>query len=163
MRRAWLFWLSCLFVFGLDRATKEWAERSLPYHESVPGVEGLVQWTLLHNPGAAGGLLHGYVELLIAISTLAVLMIVWYAYKGPHDRNLCVLLGLGLMCGGTLGNLFDRIFFQYVIDFIDPIGGTFVYNIADKGIRWGMYLSLAGFVLAELRKLIEQRRKNMAS
>lgn len=162
MRKAWLFWLSCLFVFGLDRATKIWAESSLQLHESVPAILGAVQWTLMHNPGAAGGILQGYIELLIAISTLAVLMIVWYVYKGPHDRNLCLLLGLGFMCGGTLGNLFDRIFFQYVIDFIDPIGGNVVYNIADKGIRWGMYLTLAGFAVAELRRFVE-RRKNVIS
>ncbi|PWK11590.1 signal peptidase II [Tumebacillus permanentifrigoris] len=145
MERNYLFfWLSACLVFAVDRLTKVWAERNLQLGDSVTGIDGWYQWTLYHNPGAAGGIWSGHSGWLALISILAVLGILWFIYRGPHDRNLLLLLGLGLMFGGALGNLYDRVLYAYVIDFIDPVGKTYVYNLADKGIRWGLYLSIIG-------------------
>ncbi|KEO83215.1 signal peptidase II [Tumebacillus flagellatus] len=138
------FWLTASLVFGLDRLTKIWAESTLTLGNSVVGLDGWYHWTLYHNPGAAGGLWSGHADWLALISILAGLAILWFIYRGPHDRNIWLLLGLGLMFGGALGNLYDRLFYQYVIDFIDPVGANYIYNLADKGIRWGLYLAVLG-------------------
>ncbi|HEU4965728.1 MAG TPA: signal peptidase II [Bacilli bacterium] len=156
-----LFWLVTCIVFGLDRSTKVWAESHLSLGESVVGIPGWFEWSLYHNPGAAGGLFSGYVGVLILISLAAVVGILLYVYKGAHDRNLCLLTGLGLLLGGALGNLYDRIVYHHVIDFINPIDATYIYNIADKGIRWGLYLSLIGLWLA--RRRVAKHNQNMVS
>jgi signal peptidase II len=160
-RKYLLFWLTACLVFALDRITKIWAETSLFLGDSVPGIPGWYEWTLYHNHGAAGGLLHGQVELLVFISVLALTLILWYLYKGNPNANWWIILGLGLMTGGALGNLFDRVFYHYVIDFINPVGRPYIYNIADKGIRWGLYLSLFG--LWRTRKLVVNDNQNVVS
>jgi signal peptidase II len=148
-------------VFALDRVTKIWAESRLYLGDHVAGIPGWYDWTLYHNPGAAGGLLHGHIELLVLISVLAIASILWYLYKGKPNANWWMILGLGLMTGGALGNLFDRVFYQYVIDFISPVDRTYIYNIADKGIRWGLYLSLFG--LWRSRKRVVKNNQNVVS
>lgn len=156
-----LFWLVACIVFGLDRITKVWAETRLTLGRSVPGIEGWYEWTLYYNPGAAGGIFSGYVELLILISLAAAAGIILYVYKGAHDANLWLMLGLGLMLGGTAGNLFDRVMYHHVIDFINPVGETYIYNIADKAIRWGLYVSLVGLWLA--RRKVAKHNQNVVS
>ncbi|ASS75899.1 signal peptidase II [Tumebacillus algifaecis] len=147
-----VFWLSASFVFAFDRVTKVWAERTLTLGEKVPGIDGWYEWSLFYNPGAAGGIFSGHLEFLITVSALAVIALVGFMVKGRHDRNLWLQIGLGLMLGGALGNLFDRVFYQHVIDFINPIGESHIFNIADKGIHWGLYLCLLGLWLSR-RKL----------
>ncbi|TCP52893.1 signal peptidase II [Tumebacillus sp. BK434] len=155
------FWLSACFVFGLDRITKVWAERSLVPGEKVPGIAGWYDWSLYYNPGAAGGIFSGHTEFLITVSALAVLALVWYMKKGGHDGNLWLQVGLGLMLGGALGNLFDRVFYHHVIDFINPIGESYIFNIADKGIRYGLYLGLVGLIVSR-RNLKRAAKKHAA-
>lgn len=147
----WFFWLSAVFVFGFDRLTKIWAQSALTLGDSVVGVKGWYDWTLFHNDGAAGGIWSGHTDWLALISIMAGVAILWFIYKGPHDRNRWLLLGLGLLFGGALGNLYDRLFYHYVIDFIDPVGANYIYNLADKGIRWGLYVSILGLWLSGKR------------
>lgn len=157
-----VFWLSACFVFGLDRVTKVWAERTLALGEKVTGIEGWYEWSLYYNPGAAGGIFSGHVEFLITVSALAVFSLVWFMKKGVHDSNAWLQIGLGLMLGGALGNLFDRVFYHHVIDFINPIGESYIFNIADKGIRWGLYLGLVGLWLSR-RNLKRAAKKQVSS
>jgi len=154
-----LFWLAACFVFALDRVTKRWAEHSLRLEESQPGIDGWYQWTLHYNPGAMGGILSGQIGFLILISCLTVAFILWFVHKGPHNRNLWLMIGFGLMIGGALGNLFDRVLYHHVIDFIHPVGETYIYNIADKGIRWGLYLGLFG--LWKSNRRLAKEKQNM--
>jgi len=136
------FWCTASVGFGVDRVTKIWAERTLPLDTPVPGLPGY-EWYLHYNEGAAGGL-DVPLGLLIGIGISAVLLLTWFAWAGRHDRNVWLLSGLGLMLGGTLGNLFDRVLLHAVIDFIHPIHDTVIYNVADKCIWWGLYLAVFG-------------------
>lgn len=154
-----LFWLAASLIFALDRVTKVWAESTLSLGESVPGIRDWYEWTLYHNTGAAGGVLSGHVELLIFISVIAIAGILWFVHRGDHDANVWLLTGLGLMIGGALGNLFDRVCYHYVIDFIDPVSRDYIYNIADKGIRWGLYLGIFGLWRSRRRYIKEERQK----
>lgn len=155
------FWLPVCFVFAIDRITKLWVSHTLRVGESVIGIPHWYRWTLYHNPGAAGGIFSDHLGVLIAIALVAVVGIVWFIYRGPHNANVWLFMGLGLMMGGAVGNLFDRLVFRYVIDFIDPIGGTYIYNLADKGIRYGLYLGLFG--LWRSGRMIAKESKNVVS
>lgn len=138
----WL-WLAVL-VFVLDMATKQWAEAVLIYAQPVP-VMPMLNFTLLYNPGAAFSFLAdqgGWQRwFFIAISIgVSVALVVWLS-KLPRQAVL-LPMALSLVLGGALGNLFDRIVFGHVIDFISVYIGWIDYyfpafNLADSAITLG--------------------------
>lgn len=134
-----------------DQITKAIALARLSDGESVPFIEGVWHWTLHRNPGAAFSLFTNSPIVFTVIAFVISIGIVWYARK-IADRP--TLLALGLILGGALGNLTDRIvrppevFRGHVIDFIDwRVWPTF--NIADALIVSGAILLFAQSVRAE--------------
>ncbi len=85
------------------------------------------------NYGAAFGLLQGYRWLFVIVAVIVVLLI--FKYKNRLDN-----LALGLLLGGTIGNLIDRLLYGYVIDFID-LGFWPSFNLADS------FSVIAAFIL----------------
>ncbi len=117
-------------VLLLDQFTKFLAAR-LNLGESVPLIQNILHLTLVHNRGAGFGILQGQRIFFIAFSlvVLGALIIRWK--KIPEDIKAAI--PLGLIIGGILGNLIDRIYLGYVIDFID-LRVWPVFNIADSAI-----------------------------
>jgi len=122
-------------VFSLDRFTKIAALRALDLGQSIIAIPGALRITLVLNDGAAFGLFKGKSVFFVFISLAVIIAIVAYLIKSrPMDRT--VSIGLGLILGGALGNLADRIVIGRVIDFID-LGIWPVFNIADSCITIG--------------------------
>jgi signal peptidase II len=159
------FWLNLLIpvtiliiVIG-DILTKEWI-RSFP----PDGATILKVWffRIIHitNTGSAFGAFQGYslVLTIIAIVGLFVLsgMGIFIYRKYPRFVNITNRIALGLLLGGDLGNLIDRIRFGgQVTDFIDP--GFFpVFNVADSAITIGVIL----VIYAILREMIRESKVN---
>jgi signal peptidase II len=137
---AWL-WLS-LSVIALDQATKFLAKRFLELFERVE-VLPVLDFTLLHNTGAAFSLLAGaggwqrwfFIGLAVVVSALLLLWI-WRTPRGEK----WLPFALALILGGALGNVIDRIRFGYVVDFIHVHWGASyfpAFNIADSAITIG--------------------------
>lgn len=127
-----------LSVFFLDRLTKSLIQQYLVEGESLPVINGIFHFTYYRNPGAAFNVLAYRTQFFILI-TLAVLAIILFYYnKIPADRPYA-RTALALQFGGAAGNLFDRLFGGYVIDFLDfrvfP-----VFNIADSAIVIGVII-----------------------
>ena len=108
-------------------------------------------FSLVHfqNPGAAFSFLSdqgGWQRyFLIAISLLAVLYIPWLINQ--YKKNILIVIGLLLILGGAIGNLYDRISYGYVIDFIYLHIDKFywpAFNVADSAISLGVLLFLYG-------------------
>jgi signal peptidase II len=108
-------------------------------------------FSLVHfqNPGAAFSFLSdqgGWQRyFLIAISLLAVLYIPWLINQ--YKKNILIVIGLLLILGGAIGNLYDRISYGYVIDFIYLHFAEFywpAFNVADSAISLGVLLFLYG-------------------
>lgn len=122
-------------VFSLDRFTKIAAMKFLHLGESVKVVPGVMNLTLVLNDGAAFGLFKGSAALFAVISLAVIVSIAAYLVRNRSLDGL-VSTGLGLILGGALGNLADRMVFGMVIDFMDfriwP-----VFNIADSCITIG--------------------------
>ncbi|MEU6150299.1 signal peptidase II [Actinosynnema sp. NPDC047251] len=131
-------------VLALDVATKVAAVAELEGREPVELFGGLVYLSFLRNSGAAFGLAEGWTVILALIAFGVVGFILWIARK---LRSVGWAVGLGLVLGGALGNLVDRVFRSpgplrgHVVDFIsvvEPYGTFFpVFNIADSGICVG--------------------------
>ncbi len=136
------FWLPLAIVVVLDIVTKRWAERTLDLHVPMQVVGDVVRWNLVYNEGAAFGTHVGEWSRVI-FTLLAALVLVFlgriYRETGSDDRLR--LVSLGLVCGGAVGNLVDRIRHGLgVVDFIDIGAGTlrfWTFNIADSAVTVG--------------------------
>ena len=139
-------WLAlALLVVVLDQLTKALANHLLTYAEPL-AVFPSFNLTLLYNPGAAFSFLSdasGWQRwFFVAISTVAtVLLIFWLKRLKPGQVLLSVALALVL--GGAVGNLVDRLWFGYVVDFIQVYYHEYywpAFNIADSAISVGAVL-----------------------
>jgi signal peptidase II len=127
-------------ILVLDQLTKLIACRSLYLHQSIPVIKNIFHITLVHNRGAAFGLMRNQVPLLIFTTFIAIWLIYVNLKNSPGGKKLSLYrISLGLVLAGALGNLIDRVFCGYVIDFLDfriwP-----VFNVADSAITVGAIL-----------------------
>jgi len=140
---AWL-WLS-LAVVALDQATKFLVTRFFDLYDRVE-VLPVLDFTLLHNTGAAFSLLAGasgwqrwfFIGLACVVS---VLLVAWI-WRTPRGEKL-LPLALALILGGAVGNVIDRVVHGYVVDFIHAHWGAAyfpAFNIADSAITVGAVL-----------------------
>ena len=126
-------------IFCLDRLTKILASNYLSLRQSLPVIQGAFHLTLIHNRGAAFGMLKNQLFLFIFSAFLA-LFLIWVDLSNRKvKRPLLYRVALALIFAGALGNLVDRFLLGYVIDFLDfriwP-----VFNIADSAITVGAVL-----------------------
>ncbi|GDY32797.1 hypothetical protein GTS_44300 [Gandjariella thermophila] len=136
--------LAAAVVITLDVATKVVAVARLEGRQPIPVAGGLVYLQLIRNPGAAFGIATAMTWVLALIAMGVAATIIWFA---PRLRSTWWALGLGLVFGGAVGNLADRIFRTpgllegRVVDFISvfaPDGRVWpVFNVADSAICVG--------------------------
>lgn len=145
--RATLLAAIALAVIGLDQLTKHFVTRELVLGESVPLVPGLLHLTLVHNTGMAFGLLSGtdvpFKSLLVTLLSLLALGAVLYYALASDQGERWTRVGLGLVLGGALGNIVDRVRLGYVVDFVDVFyrGAHWpAFNVADSCICVGVGL-----------------------
>ena len=145
-------------VLVLDVATKAVVERSMELYSRIEIVPGFFNLAHVLNKGAAFGILSdesiGWQRaFFIAAALLAVGVIVYLIHTG-HARDRFGAWGLGLVLGGALGNLVDRVRIGYVVDFLDfHVGGWHwpAFNVADIGITCGVALLIVSFYAIERR------------
>lgn len=134
-------------VFGIDRFTKLAALGLLDQGRPIKIVPGLFDINLVLNDGAAFGLFKGKAVFFIFISIAVIVAIIAYILKNRATGKLNSI-SLGMVLGGALGNLADRIIFGRVVDFLDfqiwP-----VFNIADSCITIGAVLLAYSFIFKD--------------
>lgn len=142
--RKWLG-LSAI-VIALDLLTKYWVQSVLTYgnHRTITSFFNLV---LFHNQGAAFSFLAnagGWQRIFFsAISVIASAVIIYLLRKHTSQKLFC--LGLALILGGALGNLYDRLTLGYVVDFLYFHYHQYywpAFNVADSSISCGVALLL---------------------
>jgi signal peptidase II len=143
-RPAWLLFAGlATVVLVADQLAKAWIVGNIAPGQVVDVVGSLVRLIFSRNNGALFGLF-GSSATLFAIGSLAVLgLIVWYHARTP--RSLLLSIALGLLLGGALGNLIDRLRLGYVVDFVDMGIGTlrfFTFNVGDSAISTAILLLL---------------------
>lgn len=117
-----LLTFSVLFA-ALDLVTKHLAFERIGPREVVEVVPGALDFVLRHNYGAAFSLFWGKLHFFYAVSLVAFALLCYFAWSAPPRTTWRFGLVLGLLGGGMLGNLHDRIRFGYVRDFIDVYVG----------------------------------------
>ncbi len=127
-------------VACLDQLTKYWISKELFPGSIRAVITGFFNLTFIRNDGAAFGMLRGNNFFFIVLSLLAVIVIL--ALRGRYrNSHPVVKLGVGLILGGAVGNLIDRLLHGYVIDFLDFHLGHYhwpSFNLADSSICIGV-------------------------
>lgn len=127
-------------VLALDVATKAAVRDLVVPNGSVPLVPGVVWLTHVQNPGAAFGMLGGLRFVFIGISAVVICAVVAYLARGTA-RSWWTVAALGLLAGGSAGNLIDRVSLGRVTDFVD-FRWFPVFNVADAAISVGVAIIL---------------------
>lgn len=129
-------------VACLDQLSKFLVKGCLALGEARPVIGGIFNLTLIRNDGAAFGMLRGNNSLFIALTLVAVVIVV--ALRGRYRAaSPVVKIAVGLILGGAVGNLVDRLLLGHVIDFLDfHIGSCHwpAFNLADSSICIGAAL-----------------------
>ncbi len=129
----------------LDQLTKYLVRINFSLHDSLEIIPGFFHLTFIRNTGAAFGIFAGQPALWRQVFFISVVLIalvaifIMYRKFGRESRLYCV--GLGLIAGGALGNLIDRIRFGSVVDFLDFFVGSYhwpAFNVADSAITIGV-------------------------
>ncbi len=144
-------WILYVVIFGvilLDRISKILVISNMTLFESFPIIENMLNFTYVRNTGAAFSMLSNgnmFLAVLSAVIIVAALIFIhWKKYT-----NKFLFLYAGMIIGGATGNLIDRFYYKYVIDFIDVQFMEFaVFNIADCFIVVGCIL-LAAWIMLE--------------
>jgi signal peptidase II len=168
-----LFAITAPLTIAFDQITKVWARASLEVAPNGVGIpvtviENYWDWRLSQNPGSAFGLFNstsGARIFLSIIGIIAVAAIVWMLRKARDDqRRLAV--ALGLVAGGAVGNLYDRIVYGQVTDFVvwkwhDKEWPTF--NIADVALVVGVLLLFLDMGKDEAKAKDDAKAKDKAT
>jgi len=128
------FFMTMGAVFLLDQVSKAWIADRFYLGKSHTLVDGCLWLTYIRNPGASFGMLQGQTWLFLGLAMVMVLALVYYQLR--YHPEPWLQYSLGLMAGGTLGNMLDRLRFKAVQDFID-LGWWPVFNLADAAITVG--------------------------
>jgi signal peptidase II len=147
-----------LFLFGMDRLSKSIVMARLPLYESVPVIRDFFHLTHVANTGALFGLMAGLAApirgiVFITIPVLAILLILVFQFR-TGETDLPVQVGLALILGGAMGNLYDRVFYGHVVDFLDfSLAGHHwpAFNLADSSICLGVFTLVLDLIRQDQR------------
>ena len=143
------------FIVSLDQLTKIAVVHKFRLHESIAIIQDYFNLTLIHNQGAAFGLLANLDPairepffLFIPVITLIAIL---YAFHQLAEHEMVSIIGLVLIVGGAIGNLIDRIRIGYVIDFLDFHWANAyhfpAFNVADTTICIGVFTLIINLLL----------------
>ena len=151
-------WVTAVVVI-LDQLTKYIASNSLEMYQQV-AVMPMFNWTLMHNPGAAFSFLAneaGWQRWFFAVIAIVVsiVIILWIKKLKQHEKWQAI--ALAMILGGAIGNVIDRIWLGYVVDFIQVYYQQWywpAFNLADSAISVGV----AMIIIESIREYKEERK-----
>ncbi|MDJ0318159.1 signal peptidase II [Arthrobacter antibioticus] len=169
LRRFWWLWLGfAAFAYTCDQMTKWWVTSTMIEGQRTPVIPGVLQWFFIRNSGAAfsiGEDFTWFFTLIMAAVSITIIILArrigsaWWA------------IGLGLVLGGALGNLTDRLFrppsfgMGHVVDFIS-FPNFAIFNMADMGVVGGVIaiciLTLLGIPLSGVKPVDSAIKEEVA-
>jgi signal peptidase II len=142
--RHWVAFLAlAASIVVSDQLTKAWVVANVPYGSFRSVVGDLVRIWPVHNTGALFGLFGNQAVLFAALSIGVVAVIIWFHGRSLVTNGWFATLALGLLLGGAVGNLIDRLRLGYVVDFVDMGLGDvrfYTFNVSDAAISTALVL-----------------------
>lgn len=132
-----------IILIGIDQAVKFWARVVLMNQDPIAVIPGVLELQYLENKGAVWGILSGKVDFLKIFTFLILLLIIFLYIKIPQGKKYNILKIITVfILAGAVGNLIDRLYLNYVVDFIYFKLINFpIFNIADS------YLTVCSILL----------------
>lgn len=131
-----------IVFFIVDIVSKLVVSNLMDVYDSVIIIKDFFYITYVRNTGAAWSIFSGETLGIVIVSLMIILGIIYYIFKNNPESKL-EKLGYGMILGGAIGNLFDRIIYGYVIDFFDfyIFGYDYpIFNLADSFIFVGVII-----------------------
>ncbi len=146
MNRRIFYFLFILILIAADQLTKAIVAQKIPFLNSKSIIPGFFNLTHIRNRGAIFGFFSQsgsqFLYVMLTLASLAALtFVIFYFFKTPTSERL-MIISLSLILAGALGNMIDRIFRGYVIDFMDFYVKKWhwpSFNIADASITIGAF------------------------
>ena len=139
----------------LDQLTKLLIKISMSLYETIPIIDNVFSITYIHNTGAAFSIFQDKTILLIAIQSIVIIAMFAFIITKGKEIDKFLKVSIGLIIGGGFGNLIDRVFLGYVVDFFDfhfwPI-----FHVADISVCVGCGLLVIYVFLIEGKVKNEQ-------
>lgn len=143
-----------LVVLLLDQLSKWYVEQTVPLNGSLAPIESLYpyfQFSHVANTGVSFGLFSGINAPMIIVASVAAVAVFYYAWRSPPESRW-FYFALGLVFGGIVGNLIDRVRLGHVTDFVNinlrpllniPFADWYIFNIADLSLISGVIVLFA--------------------
>lgn len=154
------YFIITFIFFFIDLISKIIMSKILEVNESIKIIKNFFYLTLAHNNGAAFSILKDKQILLIIMTVITLFFI--YKYMNKEDMNKLEGFAFSMINGGILGNLFDRIVYNHVIDFLDfkIFGYDYpIFNFADTFIVIGVILLVINYFKELRNERSNSRRK----
>lgn len=161
MNRRLFYPIIILALLSIDQLTKALVARSIPFQSSQSVIPGFLDLTHIRNRGAIFGFFsHSESRILFIFLTLVSLvalgLVLYYFFKTPSSQRF-MKISLSVILAGALGNLIDRVFRGYVIDFLDFYIKSWhwpSFNVADACITTGAFLLIFILVFKRSKQCI---------
>ena len=141
-----------LLIIAFDQVTKILATEYLKGKEPVSFIKGVVRFNYAENTGMAFSLFSGARWVFVALTLVACAAALWYIFSN-RCKPLWLYWSIAVVASGGIGNLIDRTFYGYVVDFIEPVFIDFaIFNIADCAVTLGAVSLIAYLVFDAFKK-----------
>ena len=145
----------------LDLVTKSVFANILEYgKETIVVIPNLLEFVYVENDGAAYGMLGGYTWLLVVMTLLFIIGFIVY-FVLAKDKNIWFVISVGSIVSGAIGNLIDRLWFNFVRDFISIEFFSFVFNFADMFITIGVICYIIYTIIQTVKEAKEKKEKSV--
>ncbi len=153
------------FLFFIDFITKYLVVSNMLLFDSIKVIPNFFYITYITNTGAAFGMFQDKRIFFILLSILAIFLVIKYIYE-EKKLNKYDIICYSLLLSGILGNMFDRVYYKSVIDFLDFRifnYNFYIFNFADMFIFFGVIMMLYKIYKGDINEKINSRRKKRKS
>lgn len=151
-----LIWLALsILLVGVDQLIKYFVVQNIALTDTIGVIPNILNLIFVKNTGAAFSILSGKTYFLSIISTVVCLFIIWYLVR-KNPKNKLLTASLSIILGGAAGNLVDRAFRHYVVDYLEIDFMKFpIFNFADIAISVGAVLLMIYVLFFDNREMKE--------
>ena len=143
-----LVWLTIIGVWIIDRFLKVLIQTNFVPGETLIVIPKVFHLTFVLNPGAAFGLMAGQTWIFVVTAFIVIGGVIYGQFRIPR-KEMLTRLAIGMIGGGALGNLYDRLATGRVVDYLDFQIWPYVFNFADSMIVVAVALLLFGIYREE--------------
>lgn len=149
-----------VLMIGVDQLSKYLIEQNIALYESIPVIDKVLNFTYIRNEGAVFGILQDMRWLLISLTAIILVVCLGLVIKKAFKSRMMNWAIMIILAGG-IGNMIDRIFRGYVVDFIDvQFVDFYIFNIADCCVVVGVVLIFLYFISDTIKEYRLGKKKS---